>query len=111
MLGGLTFLRRREVAQPPIIPLVLIAILLTITTLLVELLFVAAEVSLLMSGLGETPVGVLLGLVLAGLGLFLVNFDLAFVIYVYRVAHASPGEQVRLNLWPWEGWGLSTGGG
>jgi len=107
MLGSFTFLMRGEATRPPIIPLILTAIFLTITILVVELLFVAAEIILVMTGLAETPPGVALGLLLAGLGLFLVNFELAFVIYVYRVANASPGGEVRLNLWPWEGWGLS----
>lgn len=109
MLAGVTFFGKREATQPRIFPLILTAILLTVATLLVELLFVAAEVILVTSGLGETPPGVLLGIVLAGLGLFLIDFDLAFVIYVYRVANAAPGEEVQLNLWPWEGWGLSPG--
>ena len=105
MLAGVTFFGKREATRPRIFPLILTAILLTVATLLVELLFVAAEVILVSSGLGETPPGVLLGIVLAGLGLFLIDFDLAFVIYVYRVANATPGEEVQLNLWPWEGWG------
>jgi len=74
-----------------------------VTTILVELLFVAAEISMLLSGIGETPAGVVLGLILAALGLFLINFDLAFVIYVYRVATAPAGEEVRLGLRFWEG--------
>jgi hypothetical protein len=81
-----------------------------ITTILVELLFIAAEVIMLLSGIGETPAGVVLGLILAALGLFLINFDLAFVICVYRVASATSGEEIRPNLRFWESWGLSQPG-
>jgi hypothetical protein len=65
--------------------------LITITTILVELLFIKAEVIMLLSGMGETPAGVVLGLILAALGLFLINFDLAFAICVYRIA-GDPGS-------------------
>ena len=106
-LSGLTFLRHREADRPPIFPLIFIAVLITVVTILVELLFVAAEIIMLLSGIGETPQGVVLGLILAVLGLFLINFDLAFVIYVYRVGSAPAGEDVRVNLRFWEGWGLS----
>jgi hypothetical protein len=86
-----------------------VAILLTITTLLIELLFIAAEVILVISGLVQTIPGLLLSLLLAGLGLFIGNSELAFVIYVYRIASARPGEDVLFRLWPWEAWGLSEG--
>ena len=109
-LGGLTYLRSRESDRPPILALIFIAVLVTVTTILVELLFIAAEIIMLLSGVGETPAGVMLGLILAALGLFLINFDLAFVIYVYRVASAPAGEEVRPNLRFWEGWGLSPPG-
>jgi hypothetical protein len=75
-------------------------VLITVTTILVEII-------MLSSGFGETPAGVVLGLILAALGLFLLNFDLAYWIYVYRVASAPVGEEVRPNLRFWEGWGLS----
>lgn len=107
VLSGLTFLRRGESDRPPILPLIFIAVLITVITILVELLFVAAEIIMLLSGFGETPAGIFLGLILAVLGLFLINFDLAFVIYVYRVASAPAAEDVRVNLKFWEGWGLS----
>jgi len=106
-LGGLPLLRSRESDRPPILPLIFIAVLITITTILVELLFIAAEVIMLLSGIGETPAGVVLGLMLAALGLFLINFDLAFVIYVYRVSSAPAGLEVKPNLRFWEGWGLA----
>jgi len=109
-LGGLTYLRSREADRPPILALIFIAVLVTVTTILVELLFIAAEIIMLLSGIGETPAGIMLGLILAALGLFLINFDLAFVIYVYRVASAPAGEEVRPNLRFWEGWGLSLPG-
>jgi hypothetical protein len=55
-----------------------------------------------------SPVGVVAGLVLATLGLFSLNFDLAYSVYVYRVSSAPLGEEVRPNLRFWEGWGLSS---
>ncbi len=77
-------------------------VLLTLAILLVEALFIVAEIIMLLSGLGETPIGIVLGLILSVLGLVLINFEVAYLASVYKVASAPPGEDVRLILWPWE---------
>ena len=75
-----------------------IAVLLTLAILVVEALFIVAEINMLLSGLGETPIGIVPGLILSVLGLFLINLEVACIVFVYRVASAPPGEDVRLNL-------------
>ena len=107
--AGFTFLGSRSGSRPSLTTLVVIGVLLTLAILLVEVLFIVAEIIMLLSGLGETPIGIVLGLILSVLGLFLINFEVAYLAFVYRVASALPGEEVRLILWPWELWGLGDG--
>ena len=47
----------------------------------------------------------LFGLIVAAIAAFLVNFEVAFCVYVYRVAFTPPQEEVKLDLRPLN-WGL-----
>ncbi len=38
---------------------------------------------------------------------FLINFDVAYWVYVYRIQTSSFNEDVELNLNPLDGWGLN----
>ena len=81
----------------------------TLAILLVEVLFIVAEIILLLSGLGETPIGMVFGLPVSPGSFFCSTYEDACLAFVYRVASAPPGEDVRLILWPMELWGLSDG--
>lgn len=109
ILSGFTFLGSRSGSRPSLTALIVIGVLLTLAIFLVEVLFIVAETIMLLSGIGETPIGIVLGLILSGLGLFLINLELAYLAFVYRVVSASTGEDVRLILWPLELWGLRDG--
>jgi len=108
-LAGFKFLGSRSGSRPSLTALIVIGVLLTLSIVLVELLFITAEALMLLSGIGETPIGIVLGLILSVLGLFLINVELAYLAFVYRVASARKDEDVRLILWPWKLWGLRDG--
>jgi len=99
----LQFIRRD--ARPPIGVLIVVGVLLSIVILLVDLLFVAAEVILAGPDFAGNPLTILLSLIVVILGLFLINLDVAYWVYVYRLAGASPSEEVPFDLTPFD-WGL-----
>lgn len=103
-LSGYSFLVERQESRPPIVLLVILAIVfLILFAFLMEGLFAAAEAILALSTV--TVVTAFLSLSLAAVTAFLVNFEVAFSVYVYRVAFSPPEVEVRLDLRPLN-WGL-----
>jgi hypothetical protein len=99
----LRFIQRDE--RPPIGVLIVVGVLLSIVVLLVDLLFAATEVILAGPDFAGNPLTILLSLFVVALGLFLINLDVAYWVYVYRVAEAAPSEEVPFDLTPFD-WGL-----
>jgi len=88
-LSGFSFLVRRLKSRPPIALLIILAIVfLILFGLLMEGLYVAAEAILALTA--ATAATAFLGLIVAAIAAFLVNFEVAFSVYVYRVAFAPP---------------------
>jgi hypothetical protein len=103
-LSGFSLLVRRLKSRPPIVLLIILAIVfLVLFGLLMEGLLAAAEAILALSA--ATLATALLSLSVAAITAFLVNFEVAFCVYVYRVAFAPPQEEVKLDLRPLN-WGL-----
>ena len=88
--------------NPPIGALIGIGVLLTLATLVVEAGFIYAEAALAAPSLTGNPFAIVGELVLVSLSLFLINFEVAYWAYVYRVMGARPGEKVHLKLAPFD---------
>jgi hypothetical protein len=103
-LAGLSMLVRGQADRPPIWLLVFLGILfLVLFGILLEALFAAAEAILALAA--PTLITALLSLTVAAIGMFLVNFEVAFAVYVYRVVAAPERVEVKLDLTPFD-WGL-----
>ncbi|MBN2512699.1 MAG: RHS repeat-associated core domain-containing protein, partial [Sedimentisphaerales bacterium] len=90
-----------ESSNPPLEILVPINILLHATTIVVEGGIVYAEVQLLPFALATPVIGVPLELVLAGVGAVVLDVDVAFSSWVYRIYQNPQGKQKIEFLPPW----------
>lgn len=92
--------------NPPLGVLIGIGVLLTLAILVTEGGFIYAEGALAVPSLLGNPLAIIGELILISLSLFLINLEVAYLVYVYRVAKAELGEKVRFILTPFD-WGLS----
>ena len=80
-ISGFTFLIQRQESRPPVVLLIILAIIfLILFGILMEGLFAAAEAVLALSA--ATAATALLSLTVAAITAFLVNFEVAFCVYV-----------------------------
>jgi hypothetical protein len=97
--------------RPNLVGLIAAGLLITGATILIEYyLFIPAELALLpviAAGGIVAPFAIGLEAILIVESLFLINFDVAYWVYVYRVQISSFDEDVKLNLNPLDGWGLN----
>ena len=95
--------------RPDTAALVVIGIALTGAIIVTELGLTAAEIALAPIAATGNPLAIGGELILVSTSLFLVDVEIAWWVYVYRVETAPANVDVRLNLNPLEGWGLNGG--
>ena len=107
LLAAATIFRglRKEEDKPNLIALIITGLLLTVAIVLVEALFVIVEAILVGPDLTGNPFAIVLSIVIVILGIFLINLEVAYWVYVYRVSKALPGEKIPFDLTPLD-WGL-----
>jgi hypothetical protein len=92
--------------NPPVEALVAIGILLTVVGLVFGVATVVAEIAL--APLAATPQGMAAEALLIAADLILINVEVAWWTYTYRVAQAGPnGPHIDINFNPLEAWGLN----
>jgi RHS repeat-associated protein len=93
--------------RPTTAQLVVIGVLLTSAIVVSEIALTAGELALAPIAATGNPLAIGGELILTGTSLFLVDVEISYWVYVYRVETALPSQDVKLNLNPLELWGLS----
>ena len=94
--------------KPPIGFLFVIGNLITIATILAEIPLIWAEIIIALPALSGNPLAILGEISLIALSGFILNFEVSYWVYIYRVLAAPPGKEVDLDLNPLSAWGLAN---
>ncbi len=85
--------------NPPLGPLIVIGILVTLVTVPIEVLIVKAEMDLALADTVAPQIGVPLGITLAVVGATVLDFEVSYWAYVYRV-YSQPDIHQDYELFP-----------
>ena len=96
---------RPAVERPPIEGIIVTGILLTLATVVLEIPLIWGEAILAGPAFAGNPLAVGGELLLMSASAFLLNFEVAYWAYAYRVVSAPTGEDIRLDMTPFD-WGL-----